>query len=414
MLAFADHSNLAAHPGWCLRNLALVAGVTWHARRLRVLCVRSLSNGIGVDETRCSVLDIEIPELGSWWRGVARGPSEAGDGSSTAAAVDAVGWERDAKGRHRPRVVDLKSTMDPRCLASSAVDLNLRLMRWRVLPELDVETLNTTRCLLIGAGTLGCNVSRLLLAWGVRTLTFVDSGKVSYSNPVRQSLYTFKDCREGRPKAGVAADALKEVYPDVDAKGVCISVPMPGHPVAESEKRDLCESLDTLEELVQAHDVVFLLTDTRESRWLPTMLCTKHNKICINAALGFDAYVVLRHGAALSATNSSTDTASDDRLGCYFCNDVVAPLDSTVRFCESRARARVCVDTATHNRVYSGHTHTHTHTHTQRERERERERDPGQMVTIPYGTTRLLTCGTLCCTVYASRSQIEPLTSSAQ
>ena len=42
--------------------------------------------------------------------------------------------------------------MDPRRLAESAVDLNLRLMRWRAAPDLDTGRLARTRCLLLGAG----------------------------------------------------------------------------------------------------------------------------------------------------------------------------------------------------------------------------------------------------------------------
>lgn len=41
-------------------------------------------------------------------------------------------------------------------------------------------------------------------AWGVRHVTFVDSSKVSFSNPVRQSLFEFEDCLGGgKPKAEV-------------------------------------------------------------------------------------------------------------------------------------------------------------------------------------------------------------------
>lgn len=44
--------------------------------------------------------------------------------------------------------------MDPRRLAESAVDLNLRLMHWRAAPGLDLAKLTATKCLLLGAGGL--------------------------------------------------------------------------------------------------------------------------------------------------------------------------------------------------------------------------------------------------------------------
>lgn len=56
--------------------------------------------------------------------------------------------------------------MDPKRLANSAVDLNLKLMRWRILPQLDLEKIGALKCLLFGSGTLG---SYTALALMVRT-----------------------------------------------------------------------------------------------------------------------------------------------------------------------------------------------------------------------------------------------------
>jgi hypothetical protein len=106
----------------------------------------------------------------------------------------AVGWEKNARDKIGPRSVDLRGLMDDRRLAESSVDLNLKLMRWRALPALDLARVSSTRVLLLGAGTIGCALARTLLGWGVRHISFVDSGKVSFSNPVRQSLYTHEDC----------------------------------------------------------------------------------------------------------------------------------------------------------------------------------------------------------------------------
>ena len=44
----------------------------------------------------------------------------------------------------------------------------------------------------------------------------MDCGKVSFSNPVRQSLFEFSDCQQGgKPKADSAAVALKRIFPGV-------------------------------------------------------------------------------------------------------------------------------------------------------------------------------------------------------
>ena len=82
----------------------------------------------------------------------------------------------------------------------------------------------------------------------------------------------------------------------------------------------------------------------------------------MNAALGFDTYMVVRHGLKLPKEGASSSDSSDasnmaaaaaasssdggdstagrpslrcipgDMLGCYFCNDVVAPGDVSIDF----------------------------------------------------------------------------------
>lgn len=114
---------------------------------------------------------------------------------------------------------------------AQAVDLNLRLMKWRLWPTLDTEKLASTKCLLLGAGTLGCAVARALLGWGVRDITLVDNGRVSYSNPARQCLFEFEDCENRAFKATAAAQRLRKIFPGVRSEGVVLSIPMPGHPM---------------------------------------------------------------------------------------------------------------------------------------------------------------------------------------
>lgn len=55
------------------------------------------------------------------------------------------------------------------------MDLNLKLMRWRIQPAIDLPKVAGTRCLLLGAGTLGCNVARCLMVCSAQLL-----GRVQY------------------------------------------------------------------------------------------------------------------------------------------------------------------------------------------------------------------------------------------
>lgn len=82
----------------------------------------------------------------------AEGGLEAAKAAWLPTRVGALGWEPNAAGRPGPRMSDLGSVLDPARLAENSVRLNIKLMRWRALPALDVELLAQTKCLLLGAG----------------------------------------------------------------------------------------------------------------------------------------------------------------------------------------------------------------------------------------------------------------------
>ena len=59
-------------------------------------------------------------------------------------------------------------------------------------------------------------ISPCTQGWGVKHITLVDNSTISYSNPVRQSLFQFQDCvNGGRHKAIAAAENLKLIFPGV-------------------------------------------------------------------------------------------------------------------------------------------------------------------------------------------------------
>ncbi|KAF7119993.1 hypothetical protein RHSIM_Rhsim13G0191000 [Rhododendron simsii] len=348
LFGFYDPCHLPTNPGWPLRNFLALIGSRWNLKKVCFFCYR---------ENR-GFADLSLSLIGEALLSVSQGrAAEMGtifvqDGKILNMCL--MQWDGSlTEGR---RCQDVLALLNPwtqkdqnvNRLAISAADLNLKLMRWRALPSLNLNILSATKCLLLGAGTLGCQVARMLMAWGVRKITLLDSGKVAMSNPLRQSLYTLEDCLNGGDfKAIAAVKSLERIFPAVEAEGVVMGIPMPGHPVPSQEEESVLQDCRRLQVLIDSHDAIFLLTDTRESRWLPTLLCANSNKIAITAALGFDSFLVMRHGAGpISTVNdfkaedmttlaaemgnfSLIDGDREPRLGCYFCNDVVAPVDST-------------------------------------------------------------------------------------
>uniref|UniRef100_A0A673KXY1 Ubiquitin-like modifier-activating enzyme ATG7 n=1 Tax=Sinocyclocheilus rhinocerous TaxID=307959 RepID=A0A673KXY1_9TELE len=260
-----DPCTLPQHPGWPLRNFLVLLAKKWGSQLdvLEVLCFRDRTLQGSRSIRHSIIFRVKLPDL-----------------TASAVCPKSVGWEKNAKGAMGPRSVNLSECMDPKRLAESSVDLNLKLMRWRLV------------CFLY---VIFCE------------------------------------------------------YIIQNAEGYNMSIPMPGHPVNFSEltMAQARQDVEQLEKLISEHDVVFLLMDTRESRWLPTVIAASQRKLIVNAALGFDTFVVMRHGLKKPKESQSEESSPmshafcslsgaslfsnipGHRLGCYFCNDVVAPGDST-------------------------------------------------------------------------------------
>ena len=301
-----DYSNMKNIPGWTTRTYI-------HHKCSIIHCIRPVNSFT----MKITHLEEPINELTGW-------------------------FVQKSTGKITTQIHHLAESMNSELLATQAVELNLQLMKWQLFKQLDLNKIKETKCLLIGSGTLGCNVARVLMGWGVKEITFVDNGRVSYSNPVRQSLYSFKDCVEKRFKSERASEVVKEVFPGMNSEGIVMSIPMPGHPIGEKEIEQTKKDIMKLDELVQKHDCVFLLGDSRECRWLPSMLSSVYNKLCITIGLGFDSFVVMRHGHSCQHEKENEKESKEikenekkemkkNKLSCYFCADIVAPTDSLSR-----------------------------------------------------------------------------------
>eukprot|EP00397_Hematodinium_sp_SG-2012_P013395 GEMP01013600.1.p1 GENE.GEMP01013600.1~~GEMP01013600.1.p1 ORF type:complete len:628 (+),score=100.93 GEMP01013600.1:6-1889(+) len=298
-LGFLDSSNLPTAPGWLLRHL--LAAFCMH-RVVKSVKVIGFRDEHSKGEFASRIFNVEIPENAS--QTLHENPSFT------------AGWQVSSSSSSVFKV-DLKDLLDPLKIAADCVALNIKLMKWRLMPDLMPEKMTKLKFLLLGSGTLGCNVARCLVGWGVSHITFVDAGKVSYSNPARQALFTHKDAAEAKMKSVAAFERLSDVITNLTGSGVVLEIPMPGH---ASGLPNLDANFEKLQELISTHDVVCMLTDSRESRYLPSVMVaantTENPPLGMTVALGYDSFVVM------------TQTYKDAKAACYFCNDVTAPMDS--------------------------------------------------------------------------------------
>ena len=83
--------------------------------------------------------------------------------------------------------------------------------RQQLIDGWDQEIIDKGTIMIIGVGALGCEIAKDFALMGIGKLILVDLDTIETSNLSRQML--FKPGDEGRPKAEVAAEKLKEMNP---------------------------------------------------------------------------------------------------------------------------------------------------------------------------------------------------------
>ncbi len=87
-----------------------------------------------------------------------------------------------------------------------------RYARFFLVPWWDQTLLKASSVLIVGAGALGNELLKNLALLGVGNLLVLDLDTVEHSNLTRSVLFRVED--EGRPKAEVAAETVREINPD--------------------------------------------------------------------------------------------------------------------------------------------------------------------------------------------------------
>lgn len=122
--------------------------------------------------------------------------------------------------------------------------------------------LRTSRVLVIGCGGLGVPVLQYLAGAGVGRIGMVDGDQLEPSNLHRQTMYALSDV--GEHKAILAADRLRALNPEVDARAYTIRL-----------------TAENASELVSEYDLVVDCTDNFSTKFLLNDVCVRLRKPAI-------------------------------------------------------------------------------------------------------------------------------------
>ncbi|HLW54934.1 MAG TPA: ThiF family adenylyltransferase [Candidatus Angelobacter sp.] len=149
-------------------------------------------------------------------------------------------------------------------IASPAADD--RFSRFRLIGWWDQEKIRAAKVLVIGAGALGNEILKNLALLGFSRIVVVDLDAIDATNLSRSILYRAEDI--GRPKAEVAADAVRNIFPEASVRAITGNVV---HGLGLG--------------LFGWADLVLAGLDNREARLWINRACWKMNKPWIDGAI---------------------------------------------------------------------------------------------------------------------------------
>lgn len=106
--------------------------------------------------------------------------------------------------------------------AADVAEQDGRFDRFKLIGWWDQRRLAEAKVLVIGAGALGNEIIKNLALLGVGHVVIADKDTIENSNLSRSVLYRAQDT--GQPKAGVAALAATDLYPDIKVTGLNVDV----------------------------------------------------------------------------------------------------------------------------------------------------------------------------------------------
>lgn len=162
--------------------------------------------------------------------------------------------------------------------------------RHDLLEGWDQEILSDGCVMIVGVGALGCEIAKDFALMGVGKLILVDLDLIETSNLSRQMLFRPGD--EGRPKAEVAAERLKEMNPFLEVDYYF-------------------EKLQKLPmEVYESSDVVVMALDNFNARLDLNKICLRLNKPCVEGGtIGFEGHcqIIIPEGSGIQYKNRETE-----------------------------------------------------------------------------------------------------------